>query len=215
MEEGSWIRMFRVVNSQQISDEQILCVIWPGIGRCHGGSIKIVKKKLSLLNSQNWRYLSLKSWWKEPLLKELQLKAPRKIILTPPSEPCFLGHCSECCEQSEDDTALYNSYIGVWWLILFNGLKINLFQAFTFPQESHEEPSHSKSSPLNAQASNPRASNPRERCSIGNFIITPEEAKLKAQKLVKEIRVLEQLKKKLEEELECMLNISSQEIWEE
>jgi hypothetical protein len=68
----------------------------------------------------------------------------------------------------------------------------------------------------NPRASNPRASNPRESCSIGNFItVTPEEAKLKAQELVEEIRVLERLKKRLEEELECMLNISSQEIWEE
>lgn len=96
---------------------------------------------------------------------------------------------------------------------MFNDIKLNSFQALSFPKENHEEPSHSQSSPLNPWASgNPRASNPRESCSIGNSItVTPHEAKVKAQELVEDIRVLERLKKRLEEELEFMLKISSQE----
>jgi hypothetical protein len=40
--------------------------------------------------------------------------------------------------------------------------------------------------------------------------ITPQEAKIKAEELAEEIRVLERLKKRLEEELDFMLKISSQ-----
>lgn len=76
---------------------------------------------------------------------------------------------------------------------------VDPFQAYLFPIEYA---SNSRSSSVVLQASN----------SNGNLIaVTPQEAKGRAEELLEEIRVLERLKKRLEEELESMLKISSQE----